>query len=78
MKPEMLHSLFNPSSEHVALHADCGFGGMEYVVARQIIREHDENFGHVGCRIKAEPSAGGYTVWFTLPKEQLEIETYNS
>lgn len=78
MKPEMLHSLFNPSSGHVALHADSGIGGVEYVVARQIIREHDENFGHVGCRIKAEPSAGGYTVWFTLPKEQLEIETYNS
>jgi signal transduction histidine kinase len=32
---------------------------MSYVICRQIIREHDEAFGHPGCRINAETEQGG-------------------
>ena len=41
---------------------------MAYVVCRQIIREHDEAFGHPGCRINAESESGGVVIWFTVPK----------
>lgn len=61
---DTLHRLFSPSrvvegGEHLQ--------GTEYLVCRQIIREHDTHFNHVGCRIKAEAADGGYVVWFTLP-----------
>lgn len=39
--------------------------GSQYLVAKQIIREHDERLGHVGCRIYAEEDR----VVFTLPKK---------
>lgn len=67
MKQEEIHSLFNPSTERITKDADNHIGGIEYIIARQIIREHDENFGHIGCRIKAESTDEGYTIWFTLP-----------
>lgn len=40
---------------------------MAYVICRQIIREHDEVFGHTGCRINAECKSDGTVIWFTLP-----------
>jgi tetratricopeptide (TPR) repeat protein len=40
---------------------------MAYVVCRQIIREHDEAFGHPGCRINAESEKDGMVIWFTVP-----------
>ena len=40
---------------------------MAYVICRQIIREHDEAFGHPGCRINADAESGGMAVWFTVP-----------
>ena len=46
--------------------------GAEYIVCRQIIREHDAHFDHIGCRIKAEACEGGYVVWFTLPRSVIE------
>jgi len=54
---ETLHNLFMPHD-----------GGIPFLVAKQIIREHDTFLGHPGCRIAAtalEPA--GHTVWFTLP-----------
>ena len=43
--------------------------GTEYLVCKQIIRDHDEFAGRRGCRINAEPAQeGGFTVYFTLPK----------
>lgn len=41
---------------------------MAYVLCRQIIREHDEAFGHPGCRINAESEKDGMVIWFTVPK----------
>lgn len=43
---------------------------MAYVICRQIIREHDESFGHPGCRINAESAPGGMAVWFTVPQQK--------
>ena len=40
--------------------------GAEYILCRQIIREHDEHCGHRGCRIYAQ---GGNTLIFTLPRK---------
>lgn len=45
--------------------------GTEYLVCKQIIRDHDEFAGRRGCRINAEPGKdGGFTVYFTLPKNK--------
>lgn len=42
--------------------------GTEYLICKQVIRDHDEFAGRRGCRINAQPAAeGGFTVWFTLP-----------
>lgn len=40
--------------------------GTEYLICKQIIRDHDEFAGRRGCRINAEPAQeGGFTVYFT-------------
>ena len=70
MDREVMNNLFAPSPERLKETPDGKVCGMEYVVARQIIREHDSYFGHVGCRIKAEPLDEGYSVWFTIPIEK--------
>ncbi len=64
---ESLNELFYPSLEHMK-GSDGRLTGTEYLVCKQIVREHDEYAGWRGCRINAEPAAGGgFTVWFTLP-----------
>ena len=68
MSAEMLHTLFYPS--RISNGHDGCQQGAEYIVCRQIIREHDAHFNHIGCRIKAETSAAGYTIWFTLPRKK--------
>lgn len=55
---EVLDGLFTP-----LMNKD----NMTYVVCRQIIREHDEAFGHPGCRINAEAEKDGMVIWFTVP-----------
>lgn len=71
MEREALHQLFTPSSGRMVQTPDGKYRGMEYIVARQIIREHDSYFGHIGCRIMAEPTDTGYAVWFSLPAEMV-------
>lgn len=65
--PEALHTLFYPSPSRI-VNEDGHLRGTEYIVCRQIIREHDDYFNHIGCRIKAESLAEGYSIWFTLPR----------
>ena len=55
---EVLDGLFTP-----LMNKD----NMAYVICRQIIREHDEAFGHPGCRINAEAEKDGMVIWFTVP-----------
>lgn len=64
---DMLHTMFYPQQLSVKDTND-HLQGAEYIVCRQIIREHDAHFDHIGCRIKAEACDGGYVVWFTLPR----------
>ncbi len=46
-----------------APHAD----GTLYLLAKQVVREHDTYLGHPGCRIDAEPQDGTLLIWWTLP-----------
>lgn len=63
-----LNQLFYPNIDRMS-----GPGGeligTEYLVCKQIIRDHDEFAGRRGCRINAEPAEnGGFTVYFTIPR----------
>ena len=66
LTPNELQELFYPSAN-----------GTGYIICRQIVREHDEYFGHIGCRIKAERATpeGGLTILFTLPASKRIIRT---
>ena len=65
---EERHDLFYPTVE-----------GTTFIICRQIVREHDEFFGHIGCRIKAEQASpdGGITILFTIPAESRQISKQN-
>ena len=65
---ETIKNLFSPSSMRHGNVKEYRLKGSEYMICRQIIREHDDYFNHVGCRITAELISGGYTIWFTLPR----------
>ena len=60
-EPEVLDGLFTP-----LMNKD----NMAYVLCRQIIREHEEAFGHPGCRINAESEPDGIIIWFTVPRAE--------
>ncbi|MBR3856385.1 MAG: DUF5112 domain-containing protein [Bacteroidaceae bacterium] len=53
---EQLFDLFSPQTER-----------MEYLVMRQIVREHDAACGHPGLRLAAENTDAGYKISFSLP-----------
>lgn len=53
---ETLQSLFSPQTER-----------LEYLVAREIIREHDAALGHPGLRLEAVNTEQGYDIIFSLP-----------
>lgn len=67
---EELNQLFYPNLARMTAGERGELHGTEYLVCKQIIRDHDEFAGRRGCRINAEPGAdGGFTVYFTLPKK---------
>ncbi len=53
---EQLSDLFSPQTER-----------MEYLVMRQIVREHDAACSHPGLRLAAENTDAGYKISFSLP-----------
>lgn len=64
-----LNRLFYPDLSRMATGGTGKLHGTEYLVCKQIIRDHDEFAGRRGCRINAEPGEeGGFTIYFTLPK----------
>lgn len=68
---EVLNALFYPDKKRMCPSGDGShLSGTEYLVCKQIIRDHDEYGGRRGCRINACPWSGGkgFSVWFTLPK----------
>ena len=65
---EELNQLFYPHLSRMRHQGEEVLTGTEYLVCKQIIRDHDEFAGHRGCRMNAsQASGGGFMVWFTLP-----------
>lgn len=65
-----LNLLFYPDNAKVSVSDDGNvLSGAEYLVCKQIIRDHDEFGGRRGCRINANVADDGvgFCVWFTLP-----------
>lgn len=54
---EKLETLFYPESHNIS-----------YLVAKQILREHDTYANHPGCRLNAVAQGEGYEIYFTLLK----------
>ena len=66
---EELNQLFYPNLARMTSGEKGELRSTEYLVCKQIIRDHDEFAGRRGCRINAEPAAdGGFTVYFTVPR----------
>ena len=64
-----LNQLFYPNLARMTSGEKGELRGTEYLVCKQIIRDHDEFAGRRGCRINAEPAeGGGFTVYFTIPR----------
>lgn len=64
-----LNQLFYPDLERMTSGEKGRLHGTEYLICKQIIRDHDEYAGRRGCRINAEPNPqGGFTVYFTIPE----------
>ncbi|NDW11528.1 DUF5113 domain-containing protein [Bacteroides sp. 214] len=69
---EELNQLFYPNLERMTSGERGELKGTEYLVCKQIIRDHDEYAGRRGCRINAEPAAMGvgFSIYFTLPERK--------
>ena len=66
---EELNQLFYPNLARMTAGEKGELRGTEYLICKQIIRDHDEFAGRRGCRINAEPAVGGgFTVYFTIPR----------
>ena len=67
---EELENLFYPTLKSAALNSYDGLPRMTYLIAKEIIREHDEFVGRRGCRIRAYRGGdGGIKLYFTLPRK---------
>ena len=65
---EELNQLFYPHLSRMQHRGEEVLTGTEYLVCKQIIRDHDEFAGRRGCRINAcGAEGGGFMVWFTIP-----------
>lgn len=58
--------LFTPSRYNIA--SDGGLLGMEYLVAKEIVRMHEDYTGLHGSRMEARADVEGVVILFTLPK----------
>lgn len=66
---EELNHLFYPDLARMTAGEKGELRETEFLVCKQIIRDHDEYAGRRGCRINAEPAPdGGFTVYFTIPQ----------
>lgn len=66
---EELNQLFYPNLARMTSGEKGELRGTEYLICKQIIRDHDEFVGRRGCRINAElAEGGGFTVYFTVPR----------
>lgn len=78
MTREELNQLFYPNLARMTAGERGNIHGTEYLVCKQIIRDHDEFAGRRGCRINAEAGEkGGFTVYFTIPRKGLADNNRN-
>ena len=66
LSSEEAADLFVPTLRNLA--PDGGICNMEYLVAKEIIRLHEDKTGRRGSRIEASTDAGGTVILFTLPR----------
>lgn len=67
---EELNQLFYPDLSRMTVKEGGKLSGTEYLICKQIVREHDEFAGRRGCRINAtREGEAGFTVYFTIPKK---------
>ena len=66
-----LNQLFYPDLQRMEVDTNGALHGTEYLICKQIIRDHDEFSGHRGSRINAEICPeGGFTIYFTIQKHR--------
>ena len=58
--------MFMPTERN--LSPDGTLVGMEYLVAKEIVRLHEDNTGRRGSRMEARSDVEGTVILFTLPK----------
>ena len=58
--------LFTPSRYNIDPHG--GLQGMEYLVAKEVVRMHEDYTGRHGSRMEARADVEGVVILFTLPK----------
>ena len=69
-----LNELFYPSLARMTTTRQGELRGTEFLVCKQIVRDHDDYVGRRGCRIEAMPAQeGGFSVSFTIPSKQHKI-----
>lgn len=67
---EELNQLFYPNLARMTAGEREKLQGTEYLICKQIIRDHDEYAGRRGCCINAEVADRGFTVYFTIPRKK--------
>ena len=76
---EELNQLFYPSRKRMWVDDSGTLHGIEYLLCKQIIRDHEDCLGQRGCGMNARPAPeGGYTVYFSLPLTELDINRKES
>ena len=66
MSSEEAHELFTPSRYNIA--PNNGLHGMEYLVAKEVVRMHEDYTGRHALRMEARADVEGVVILFTLPK----------
>ncbi len=70
MTQNQLNELFYPSLARMTTTRQGELRGTEFLICKQIVRDHDEYVGRRGCRIEATPAdGGGFSVSFTIPSK---------
>lgn len=64
-----LEQLFYPNLTWIQAEKQKGVSGQTFLIAKEIIREHDEYIGRRGCKIKAYPLEKGYKLVFSIVKK---------
>lgn len=66
---EELEELFYPNLKWIEAAEQKGVSGQTFLIAKEIIREHDEFVGRRGCKIRAIPLEKGYRLTFSIVKK---------